>query len=149
MFLWRARMDSSFYYYLGAALLLTTGSAFIYKRSFIPFPTLTELQSSTEELQKLISESKVLVLSKTYCPYCKRTKNLLDELIQEKSYLTIVELDLMKDGSTLQSAAFQLTGQSTVPNVFIGGNHIGGNDRVQELYRNGRLLSLLKAAGAV
>lgn len=32
------------------------------------------------------------------------------------------------DGSELQIALGQWTGQRTVPNVFIGGNHIGGCD---------------------
>ena len=32
------------------------------------------------------------------------------------------------DGSELQSALAEWTGQRSVPNVFIGGNHIGGCD---------------------
>lgn len=32
------------------------------------------------------------------------------------------------DGGDIQSALKELTGQSTVPNVFIGGKHIGGSD---------------------
>lgn len=32
------------------------------------------------------------------------------------------------DGSEIQSALAEWTGQRTVPNVFIGGNHIGGCD---------------------
>lgn len=32
------------------------------------------------------------------------------------------------DGSEIQAALAQWTGQRTVPNVFIGGNHIGGCD---------------------
>lgn len=32
------------------------------------------------------------------------------------------------DGSEIQSALAEWTGQKTVPNVFIGGTHIGGCD---------------------
>lgn len=32
------------------------------------------------------------------------------------------------DGGEIQSALKEWTGQSTVPNVFIGGKHIGGSD---------------------
>lgn len=32
------------------------------------------------------------------------------------------------DGKELQAALVEWTGQRTVPNVFIGGNHIGGCD---------------------
>ena len=35
------------------------------------------------------------------------------------------------DGSEMQSALAQWTGQRTVPNVFIGGKHIGGCDGIR------------------
>ena len=40
-----------------------------------------------------------------------------------------------------------LTGQGTVPNIFIGKQHIGGNSDLQA--KKGQLASLLKDAGAV
>jgi len=59
--------------------------------------------AATETLKKLIASSKVLVLSKTSCPYCSRTKSLLQEI--KASGVTVVELDQRSDGSALQSAA--------------------------------------------
>ena len=41
---------------------------------------------------------------------------------------TAIELDLMDDGPKVQEALLSITGQKTVPNVFIGGKHVGGND---------------------
>uniref|UniRef100_A0A6N2MJ69 Uncharacterized protein n=1 Tax=Salix viminalis TaxID=40686 RepID=A0A6N2MJ69_SALVM len=41
------------------------------------------------------------------------------------------------------------TGQRTVPNVFIGGNHIGGCDQTTGLHQEGKLVPLLTDAGAV
>lgn len=51
------------------------------------------------------------------------------------------------DGSAIQSTLADLTGQSTVPNIFIGQQHIGGNSELQAKKRN--LSTLLKDAGAV
>jgi len=42
--------------------------------------------------------------------------------------LTEVVWHYAADGSDIQGALAQWTGQRTVPNVFIGGNHIGGCD---------------------
>lgn len=42
-----------------------------------------------------------------------------------------------------------MTNQRTVPNVFIGGKHVGGNDATQALHREGKLMAMLQAAGAV
>ena len=51
----------------------------------------------------------------------------------------------MEDGSEIQEALYELTGQKTVPNVFIGGEHIGGNSDVQELSSSDKLETKVKA----
>ena len=53
------------------------------------------------------------------------------------------------DGADMQSALAQLTNQRTVPNVFIGGKHVGGNDVTQGLHRDGKLMPMLKAVSAL
>jgi glutaredoxin 3 len=40
----------------------------------------------------------------------------------------VIELDQRDDGPLIQQLLLQKTGQRTVPNVFIGGKHIGGHD---------------------
>jgi len=49
----------------------------------------------------------------------------------------VVELDELpqNDGSIIQRELYEVTGQRTVPNVFIRGMHIGGNSNVQEFKR--------------
>lgn len=54
-----------------------------------------------------------------------------------------------EDGADIQSALAEWTGQRTVPNVFIGGNHIGGCDATTALHKQGKLVPLLTEAGAV
>lgn len=44
----------------------------------------------------------------------------------------VVELDTMgAKGASIQSALLEMTGQSTVPSVFINAKHIGGCDGMQ------------------
>lgn len=52
-------------------------------------------------------------------------------------------------GSDLQDALQQISGQRTVPNVYIGQKHIGGNSEIQGLDKAGQLQGLLKDAGAL
>ena len=54
---------------------------------------------------------------------------------------------MIDDGSDIQEALKQMTGQSTVPSIFIGQDHIGGNSDLQA--KKGELANLLKEAGAV
>jgi glutaredoxin 3 len=56
---------------------------------------------------------------------------------------TIHELNKMEDGPDVQQALLELTGQRTVPNVFIKGNHIGGNDDTQAAAKSGKIQELL------
>ncbi|KAF3671830.1 Glutaredoxin [Capsicum annuum] len=56
---------------------------------------------------------------------------------------------LMGDGDEVQAALLEWTGQRTVPNVFIGGEHVGGCDSVLEKHQQGKLLPMLKDASAV
>ncbi|ODV82285.1 glutaredoxin [Suhomyces tanzawaensis NRRL Y-17324] len=84
---------------------------------------------------------KVVVYSKSTCPYCYSTKQLLKQLNQDAH---IVELNQTADGASIQAALAEITGQRTVPNVFINGKHIGGNSDLQELHKQNKLVPLLQ-----
>lgn len=46
-------------------------------------------------------------------------------------------------GPQIQNYLFEKTGQRTVPNVFVESKHLGGADRVQELFESGELVKLV------
>jgi glutaredoxin len=48
-------------------------------------------------------------------------------------------------GADLQAELAALSGQRTVPNVFVGGEHLGGNDDAQKAAKDGTLQALLDA----
>ncbi|GMH05549.1 hypothetical protein Nepgr_007389 [Nepenthes gracilis] len=96
--------------------------------------------------KEIVASNPVVVFSKSYCPFCVKVKKLLSEL--RVSYKA-VELDTETDGSEIQSTLLEWTGQRTVPNVFIGGNHIGGCDTTTAMHQEGKLVPLLTQAGAV
>ncbi|POM72985.1 Glutaredoxin [Phytophthora palmivora] len=104
------------------------------------------MMSAKETVDGQIAASPVVVYSKSYCPYCTKTKTLLTELGVK---FEVVELDEIDGGSEQQDALEDLTGQSTVPNVFVGGKSIGGNSDVRKLHKAGNLEPLLKQNGAL
>ncbi|MCO5555523.1 hypothetical protein L7F22_063908 [Adiantum nelumboides] len=94
----------------------------------------------------VVTNNPVVVFSKSYCPYCKQVKQLLQSLgVNFKA----VELDQESDGGELQAALTEWTSQRTVPNVFIGGQHIGGCDSTVAKHKEGQLVPLLQQAKAV
>uniref|UniRef100_A0A7S0QRJ5 Glutaredoxin domain-containing protein n=1 Tax=Pyramimonas obovata TaxID=1411642 RepID=A0A7S0QRJ5_9CHLO len=86
----------------------------------------------------------VMVYSKSYCPFCDKTKKLFGSMgVTPK----VIELDKIADGDKMQATLAKLTGQRTVPNVFVGGKHLGGNDDTHSKHRTGELTKMLESAG--
>ncbi|KAI9887533.1 MAG: hypothetical protein M1823_000624 [Watsoniomyces obsoletus] len=102
------------------------------------------MSAAKSKTQAMIDENPVAVFSKSYCPYCRATKELLNGM--GAKYFSI-ELDQVDDGSAIQEALQEITGQRTVPNVFINHKWIGGNSDVQA--KKDELPEMLKAAGAL
>ena len=61
--------------------------------------------------------------------------------------VAVFELDTMGDNGGVQRALNKLTGRSTVPNVFIKGESIGGGDETCALRRTGKLVPMMQQAG--
>jgi len=113
------------------------------------FETSQSTMASTvakQKVQKIIDENAVAIFSKSYCPYCRASKATLGEL--GASFYT-VELDQVVDGPALQEALLEISGQRTVPNIFIAKQHIGGNSDLQLQAKKSDFPKLLKDAGAV
>jgi len=96
-----------------------------------------------EFIDSQIGQHKVAVFSKSYCPYCVSTKALFKK--SEFSQIDVVthELDKRNDGSEIQKTLKTMSGQNTVPSVWIDGKFIGGNSETQAAYKNGQLFVLL------
>lgn len=97
-----------------------------------------------------------MVFAKSYCPYCRSTKktfkNLLIKLgLDSDLKYKVIELDELpgNDGRLIQNELYEITGQRTVPNVFIAGEHVGGNSDVQSLFEEERLHQMLLEASAM
>ncbi|KAI5395310.1 glutaredoxin-C5, chloroplastic [Lathyrus oleraceus] len=115
-------------------------------------PTLIRATSSSssfgsrleETIKTTLSENPVVVYSKSWCSYCSEVKSLFKKLGVQP---LVFELDEMgPQGPQLQKFLERLTGQYTVPNVFIGGKHIGGCTDTLKLYRKGELETLISEA---
>lgn len=78
-----------------------------------------------DNVRAKIESENVMIFSASWCPYCARVKGLFDDLDVP---FTAWELDEMPEGGEVRRFLVEETGQTSVPNVFIGGNHVGGCD---------------------
>ncbi len=81
--------------------------------------------------------AQVTLYTTPICPYCVRAKQLL-----QRKGVAYEEIDLSRDNE-LRMDIMRKTGQRTVPQIFIGEQHIGGSDDLYALEREGRLDALL------
>jgi len=102
--------------------------------------------NALREVLSTLASHPVVVFSKTYCPHCKKAKKLLKSL--GATYFEF-EVDTCDDPPAFAAALVTLTGQTTVPNVFINGRSIGGSDDTHEMHANGELVPSLIAVGAI
>ena len=98
-----------------------------------------------------------MVFAKSYCPYCKATKQTFRSVLSELGIDTdsdlnykVIELDLLpgNDGRMIQEELYEISGQRTVPNIFLGGAHIGGNSDIQKLLHEERLHDMILSISA-
>ena len=80
----------------------------------------------------------VKIYTSPICPYCTRAKRLLDA-----KRVPYEEIDVSGDDQARMSLA-ERTGMRTVPQIFIGEQHVGGSDELLALDREGKLDSLLQ-----
>ncbi|XP_076887780.1 glutaredoxin-C3-like [Bidens hawaiensis] len=97
-------------------------------------------KSPSAFVQTVIYSNKIVIFSKSYCPFCRRAKGVFSEL-KEQPY--VVELDHQDDGYKIQDVLLDLVGCRTVPQIFVNGKHVGGADDLDVAVRNGVLQDLL------
>ena len=97
-----------------------------------------------QKAEQMIKDNKVMFFSKSYCPFAGKSKTLF----QSKGVaMKVYELDQEADGPAIQDALKEMSGQRTVPNIYINGVHLGGCDDVHAAASNGKLKQMLDAAG--
>lgn len=84
--------------------------------------------------------AQVKIYSSDYCPYCHRAKALLRE--RGVSDWDEIVVDGKPD---VRAAMAQLVGRTSVPQIFINGQHVGGCDDLHALDARGGLVPLLTA----
>jgi glutaredoxin 3 len=81
----------------------------------------------------------VKIYSSDFCPYCTRAKSLL----RERGVHDFEEI--VVDGKPdVRAQMTQITGRTSVPQIFIGETHVGGCDDLHALDRRGGLVPLLQ-----
>ena len=81
---------------------------------------------------------KVIIYTGDLCVHC----NWAIDLLKRKN-IQFTEYNIAKDEAKREEMFKKSNGAKTIPQIFIGEHHVGGNDELQALEREGKLNSLL------
>ncbi|AVP87068.1 glutaredoxin [Candidatus Phycorickettsia trachydisci] len=80
------------------------------------------------------STHKVIIFTKESCSYCTKAKNLLDS-----KKVDYKEIDIEGKEDLKRALVLKTNGSTTVPQIFIKGEYIGGCDSLYALDAKGQL----------
>lgn len=84
--------------------------------------------------------AQIKIYSSDYCPYCMRAKALL-----QARGVTDYEEIVVDGRPDVRATMTEITGRTSVPQIFIGDRHVGGCDDLHALDARGALAPLLAA----
>lgn len=84
--------------------------------------------------------AQVKIFSSDYCPYCHRAKALL-----QARGVTDWEEVVVDGQPDVRAAMATQVGRTSVPQIFINGQHVGGCDDLHALDAQGALQAMLSA----
>ena len=87
-----------------------------------------------------MSTQHIEMYATSWCPYCERARHLL------RAKGAAFEEISLEAHPERREEMIQRSGRRTVPQIFIGGQHIGGSDELHALEAAGGLDSLLARA---
>jgi len=85
-----------------------------------------------------VSQPAVTIYTSGWCPYCRRAKDLLTQ-----KNVVFSEIDVEDQPQSRQDMIAR-SNRRTVPQIFIGDQHVGGCDDLIELDRSGKLDRLIQ-----
>ena len=85
--------------------------------------------------------AEVELYTTTFCPYCSRARALL-----KRKGVAYTEIDINEEPARRDEMIQRAGGSTSVPQIFIDGEHIGGSDELVALDRAGELDVKLRSA---
>eukprot|EP00040_Diaphanoeca_grandis_P021700 m.115836 g.115836 ORF g.115836 m.115836 type:complete len:147 (-) comp28454_c0_seq1:193-633(-) len=103
-------------------------------------PSRRHAHTTPLDVKAVVAEGGITIFSKSFCPYCVSTKSLFKSMNVE---FRVYEVNKMEEEREIMQQLYALTDQTSVPNVFINGVHLGGNSDAQLAAKDGSLAKML------
>ena len=99
------------------------------------------------EVHETANNHPVLMYVLEWCEFCWSVRKMFEEAGIPYTAIELDSVEYQKDnrGARLRSALLEICGTHTIPQVFVGGEHIGGATETFDAYNAGKLAEMLHA----
>jgi cysteine synthase A len=100
-------------------------------------------------VSEVLENESVVMFALEWCEFCWSVRKLFTRLGIPYRSVDVDSVEFQKDdlGGKIRGVLTDRTGAKTLPQVFVGGEHIGGATDVFDAWRNGSLQGRLDASG--
>jgi cysteine synthase A len=98
---------------------------------------------------KVTEENAVVMFALEWCEFCWSVRKLFSKLGIAYRSVDVDSVEFQKDdlGGKIRAVLADRTGQKTMPQIYIGGEHIGGCTDLFDAWRSGAIQRRLDDAG--
>ena len=94
----------------------------------------SDLRKAIAWVSREVNSRALVIFSKTTCPFCVEAKKILErELGEAYTRVKVIELDQLGEAAQVAPALLAISGMTTVPNIFLEGESIGGCSELKAL----------------
>ena len=100
-------------------------------------------------VDETVCESRrVLMFALQWCEFCWAVRRLFERAAIPLHSIDLDSAEYRKDdwGGRIRGALLERTGQPTIPQIFVGGNHVGGSTEAFDAFNDGSLARMLDDA---
>ncbi|MCA8879278.1 MAG: pyridoxal-phosphate dependent enzyme [Rhodobacteraceae bacterium] len=104
-------------------------------------------QATLAEVEEIISTKPVVLFALEWCEFCWSVRRMFDKagIDYDSVDLDSVAMQAGDKGGRYRAALREITGQPTIPQIFVGGQHVGGATETFDAFNSGQLQAALLA----
>ena len=102
-------------------------------------------------LSRTVADQPVVMFALEWCEFCWAARKLFKAMDVPFESVDLDSVEFQEDnrGGRIRAVLAERTGENTIPQIFIGGDHIGGCSELFDAYRDGTLQRRLRQTGVV
>ena len=101
------------------------------------------------KINQIAADKPVVIFSLEWCEFCWSVRKMFAAAGIAYDCIALDSVAYQKDnlGTEMRAALRQITGAATIPQIFVGGEHIGGATETFDAFNDGSLQTRLSASG--